>query len=106
MALRARIVLMGRRGTSPKDIAGLADVSARTGDRTKTWYMEEGIAGPMEKKRRGRKAQAPPRTRGHVIALTRMTPPAKTVLRHGAAHPRLRAARHHEPVRRSEHFHG
>ncbi|WP_229882614.1 IS630 family transposase, partial [Streptomyces alanosinicus] len=51
-------------------------------DRTRTRYLEEGVAGLVEKKRGGGKAQVSPRTRSRVIALTKMTPPAETGLTH------------------------
>jgi transposase len=82
VALRARIVLWAGEGRRRKDIAELAGVSARTVDRTKIRYAEEGLAGLVEKKRGGGKDQVPPQTRGRVIALTRMTPPPESGLSH------------------------
>ena len=43
--LRARIVLWAGEGRRRKDIAELAGVSARTVDRCKTRYAEQGLAG-------------------------------------------------------------
>jgi transposase len=39
---------VGPRGRRREDIAELADVSARTVDRTKTRYAEHGLAGLVE----------------------------------------------------------
>jgi transposase len=82
VALRARIVLWAGEGRRRKDIAELVGVSTRTVDRTKDRYREQGAAGLAEKKRGGGKAQVPPQTRGRVIALTKMSPPADTGLSH------------------------
>ncbi|WP_158558450.1 MULTISPECIES: helix-turn-helix domain-containing protein [unclassified Streptomyces] len=82
MALRARIVLWAGEGRRRKDIAELAGVSARTVDRTRTRYVENGVAGLVERKRGGGKEQVPPQTRSRVIALTRMTPPPESGLSH------------------------
>ena len=52
VALRARIVLWAGEGRRRKDIAELAGVSARTVDRTKTRYAEQGLAGLVKEARR------------------------------------------------------
>ena len=82
VALRARILLWVGEGRRRKDIAELAGVSAITVDRTKARYAELGLAGLVEKKRGGGKAQVPPQTRGRVIAPTKMTPPPESGLSH------------------------
>lgn len=104
VALRARIVLWAGEGRRRKDIAELASVSARTVDRTRTRYAEEGIAGLAEKKRGGGKAQVPPQTRGRVIALTRMTPPAETGLTHWSTRTLSAYLKRAEGVKVSFHY--
>ena len=82
VALRARIVLWSGEGRRRKDIAELAGVSAVTVDRCKARYAAQGLAGLEERRRGGGRDQVPPQTRGRVIALTKMTPPANSGLSH------------------------
>ncbi|MDT0343193.1 IS630 family transposase [Streptomyces litchfieldiae] len=82
LALRARIVLWAGEGRRRKDIAEWAGVSAPTVDRWKRRYAELGLAGLEEHKRGAPRVQVPPRVRGRVIALTRMSPPMETGLSH------------------------
>src|SRR6266566_2022162 len=82
VALRARIVLWSAEGRRCKDIAELAGVAPVTVDRCKARYAADGLAGLEEKRRGGPRDQVPPQTRGRVIALTRMSPPADSGLSH------------------------
>ena len=82
VALRTRIVLWSAEGRRRKDIAELAGVVPRTVDRCKARYAQRGIAG-LENKRPGApRVQMQPAVRARVIALTRMSPPARTGLSH------------------------
>ena len=82
VALRARIVLWSAEGWRRKDVAELAGVAPRTVDRCKARFAEWGLAGLEERRRGGPRTQVPPQTRGRVIALTRMSPPADSGLSH------------------------
>ncbi|MFH8473175.1 recombinase family protein [Streptomyces sp. NPDC018000] len=82
VALRARIVLWSAEGRRRKDVAELAGVVPVTVDRCKARYATRGLAGPEEKRRGGPRDQVPPRTRGRVIALTKVSPPADSGLSH------------------------
>ncbi len=82
VALRARIVLWSAEGRRRKDIAELAGVVPVTVDRCKARYAARALAGLEEKRRGGPRDQVPPQTRGRVIALTKMSPPAASGLSH------------------------
>jgi transposase len=82
VALGARIVLWSAEGRRRKDIAEIAGVAPVTVDRCKARCTERGLAGLEEKRRGGPRDQVPPQTRGRVIALTRMSPPADSGLSH------------------------
>ncbi|WP_262508461.1 IS630 family transposase [Streptomyces spongiicola] len=104
VALRARIVLWAGEGRRRKDIAELAGVSARTVDRTRARYAENGVAGLVERKRGGGKDQVPPRTRGRVIALTRMTPPPDSGLSHWSTRTPAAYLKRTEGIKVSFHY--
>ncbi|AQW48480.1 IS630 family transposase [Streptomyces violaceusniger] len=82
VATRARIVLWASEGRRRMDIVELAKVSLPTVDRWKGRYAESGLAGLTRKKPGGGRDQVPPHTRGRVIALTGMSPPADSGLSH------------------------
>ncbi|MFH8553584.1 helix-turn-helix domain-containing protein [Streptomyces celluloflavus] len=73
---------MVRRGRRRKDIAELAGVVPVTVDRCEARYAARGLAGLEEKRRGGPRDQVSPQTRGRVIALTKMSPPAASGLSH------------------------
>nr|WP_215449014.1 helix-turn-helix domain-containing protein [Streptomyces sp. ATCC 21386] len=77
VALRARIVLWSAEGRRRKDIAELAGVVPVTVGRFKACYAARGLAGREEKRSGGPRDQVPPRTRGRMIAPTKMSPPAR-----------------------------
>ncbi|WP_245991464.1 IS630 family transposase [Streptomyces spongiicola] len=104
VALRARIVLWAGEGRRRKDIAELAGVSARTMDRTRARYAENGVAGLVERKRGGGKDQVPPQTRGRVIALTRMTPPPDSGLSHWSTRTPAAYLKRTEGIKVSFHY--
>lgn len=104
VALRARMVLWAGEGRRRKDIAELAGVSARTVDRTKSRYLEHGLAGLEERKRGGGKAQVPPQTRGRVIALTKMTPPPESGLSHWSTRTLAAHLKRNEGIKVSFHY--
>ncbi len=82
VARRAQIVLWVAEGRRRKDVAELAGVVPITVDRYKARYAKWGIAGLVSRRPGGGKEQVPPRTRGRLIALTKMTPPPETGLSH------------------------
>ena len=82
LATRARIVLWSGQGRRRKDIAELLGVSLPTVDRWKTRYAQRGLAGLVGDRPGRARDQVPARVRARVIALTRMTPPARTGLSH------------------------
>jgi transposase len=104
VALRARIVLWVGEGRRRKDIAELAGVSARTVDRVKSRYAGGGVAGLVERKRGGGKEQVPPRTRGRVIALTRMSPPPESGLSHWSTRTLADHLKRREGIKVSFHY--
>jgi transposase len=97
-------VLWADEGRRRKDIAELAGVSAQTVDRTKARYAKSTVAVLMERKRGGGKEQVPPRIRGRVIALTRMTPPPESGLSHWSARTLADHLKWREGIKVSFHY--
>ncbi|MGW5942651.1 helix-turn-helix domain-containing protein [Streptomyces celluloflavus] len=104
VALRARIVLWSGEGRRRKDIAELAGVSPVTVDRCKARYAAHGLAGLAEKRRGGPRDQVPPRTRGRVIALTKMSPPTDSGLTHWSTRTLSSYLRRNEGITVSWHY--
>ncbi|MDG4536935.1 IS630 family transposase [Streptomyces sp. AV19] len=104
MALRVRIVLWSGEGRRRKDIAELLGISARTVDRWKTRFAEQGLAGLEDRSRDSGRVQVPPQTRARVIALTRMSPPAGLGLTHWSTRTLADHLRRRESITVSWHY--
>ncbi len=72
---RARIVLWYAENRPKKEIAALAGVSRPTVDLWLSRYVDEGVAGLLERKRGAGREQVPGRIRARILAATRSAPP-------------------------------
>jgi len=104
VVLRARLVLWAAEGRRRKDIAELAGVAPNTVDRAKVRYLAGGIAQLASRKPGRGRDQVPPRTRGRVIALTKMTPPADSGLSHWSTRTLAGHLRRREGISVSWHY--
>ena len=72
---RARIVLWYAENRPKKEIAAMAGVSRPTVDLWLSRYVDEGVAGLLERKRGAGREQVPGRIRARILAATRSAPP-------------------------------
>jgi transposase len=82
VATRARIVLWRAEGRPKVEVAALAGVSRPTVDLWLSRFASGGVAGLLDRRRGAPREQVPAAVRGRVLALTRISPPARTGLSH------------------------